>query len=189
MEESTEELEHALGTRWMVFERASKDFVGWVGAIPSSSGNEYDVGWRFRRDAWGNGFATEAARELIDRLFRHGAQRVFAQTMAVNSRSRAIMERLGLRLGRTFMLDVRTRCRAQNSARSSMSSSAPSGKLASAERTLGQLPMERVIIFGDALLGQGSAERPSGTTQFSGACPRGDDVCATGIMRRPRFGS
>lgn len=106
VDESAEELGQALGTRWMVFERASKDFVGWVGAIPSSSGNEYDVGWRFRRDAWGNGFATEAARELIDRLFGRGAQRVFAQTMAVNSRSRATMERLGLRLGLTFMLDV-----------------------------------------------------------------------------------
>lgn len=106
VEESAEELEHALGTRWMVFERASKDFVGWVGAIPSSTGEEFDVGWRFRREAWGRGFATEASRELIDRLFSCGAQRVFAQTMAVNSRSRATMERLGLRLGRTFMLDV-----------------------------------------------------------------------------------
>lgn len=107
VKESAEELEHADGTRWMVFERASKDFVGWVGAVPSPCGNEYDVGWRFRREAWGNGFATEAARELIDRLFGQGAQRVFAQTMAVNSRSRATMERLGLRHARTFMLDVK----------------------------------------------------------------------------------
>ena len=106
VEESAEELEHALGTRWMVFERGSKNFVGWVGAVPASSGNEYDVGWRFRRDAWGNGFATEAARELIERLFCGGAQRVFAQTMAVNSRSRATMERLGLRHVRTFTLDI-----------------------------------------------------------------------------------
>jgi RimJ/RimL family protein N-acetyltransferase len=104
VEETTDELEGSVGTRWLVFEREGMDFVGWVGAVPSPAGEEYDVAWRFQRDAWGRGFATEAAQELIDRLFANGAQRVFAQTMAVNTRSRAVMERLGLRLGRTFLL-------------------------------------------------------------------------------------
>ena len=104
--ESADELDHALGTRWVAFERASGAFVGWVGAVPSAAGEEYDVGWRFKRQAWGSGFATEAARELINRLFGHGAQRVFAQTMAINARSRATMARLGLRHARTFVLDI-----------------------------------------------------------------------------------
>ena len=101
MEEVVGELEQALGTRWLAFDRATGEFVGWVGAVPTSDG-EYDVGWRLRRAAWGRGLATEAARALIDRLFIGGATRVVAQTMAVNERSRAVMERLGLRYVRTF---------------------------------------------------------------------------------------
>lgn len=106
VEETADEFEGALGTRWLAFERDGKSFVGWVGAIPSRSGDEYDVGWRFKRDAWGRGFASEAACDVINQLFASGAQRVFAQTMAVNARSRALLERLGLRLGRMFVLDV-----------------------------------------------------------------------------------
>lgn len=75
-----------------------------MGAIPTGEG-EYDAGWRFRGAAWGRGLASEAARALIDRLFLDGAARVFAQTMAVNERSRRVMERLGLRFVRTFHVD------------------------------------------------------------------------------------
>ena len=103
-EETAEEVEHAVGTRWLAFERDGLEFVGWVGAVPASAG-EYDIGWRLKRSAWGRGFATEAAHALVDRLFAVGAQRVFAQTMAVNTRSRAVMERVGLRFARTFFLD------------------------------------------------------------------------------------
>lgn len=103
--EVEEELQQAVGTRWLAFDRATGEFAGWVGAIPTSE-SEYDVGWRFRRAAWGQGLATEAAGALIDRLFANGATRVFAQTMAVNGRSRAVMERLGLRFVRTFHVDL-----------------------------------------------------------------------------------
>lgn len=103
-EEVEAELRQALGSRWLVFDRGTGAFFGWVGAVLTSDG-EYDVGWRFRREVWGRGLATEAARALIDHLFRHGATRMFAQTMAVNERSRAVMERLGLRHVRTFHAD------------------------------------------------------------------------------------
>ncbi len=53
----------------------------------------------------GRGFATEGALALIDALFEAGATRVFAQTMAVNERSRRVMERCGLRYCRTFRLE------------------------------------------------------------------------------------
>ena len=103
--EIQEELEQAVGTRWLAFHTATGEFCGWVGAIPAGEG-EYDVGWRFRRVAWGQGLASEATRALIDHLFADGATRVFAQTMAVNERSRAVMERLELRFVRTFHVDV-----------------------------------------------------------------------------------
>lgn len=105
-DETALEIEAALGTRWLVFARDGGEFLGWVGAVPMRTGNESEVGWRFRRSAWGHGYAAEASRVLIDQLFVNGARRVFAQTMATNERSRAVMERLGLRYCRTFHLYV-----------------------------------------------------------------------------------
>ena len=42
---------------------------------------------------------------MIDEAFRRGATRVTAQTMAVNERSRSVMERCGMRHVRTFHVD------------------------------------------------------------------------------------
>lgn len=103
--ETAAELEASVGTRWLTFTRSDGRFLGWVGAVPTPEGDQFDVGWRFKRSAWGHGYATEAGGALITQLFAEGAQRVFAQTMAVNARSRAVMERLGLRHCRTFHLD------------------------------------------------------------------------------------
>jgi RimJ/RimL family protein N-acetyltransferase len=104
LDEVRSEVADALGCRWIAIERASDEAMGWVGAIPSEDGREYDVGWRLRREVWGRGLATEAAIALIDGLFKAGASRVFAQTMAVNERSRAVMRRCGLQYRRTFHL-------------------------------------------------------------------------------------
>lgn len=106
-EESATELRGALGTRWLVFARTGDEFLGWVGAVPVDEDDgegEFDIGWRFRRACWGQGYASEAATALVDQLFVHGARRVFAQTMAVNARSRAVMERIGLQYTRTLHL-------------------------------------------------------------------------------------
>lgn len=102
------EVDESLGTRWVASDRDGTR-LGWVGAVPivSTTGepSEFDIGWRFHRASWGQGYATEAGRALMDELFAAGAGRVFAQTMAVNERSRAVMERIGLRYARTFHLE------------------------------------------------------------------------------------
>jgi RimJ/RimL family protein N-acetyltransferase len=98
------EVESAIGRRWVAFQRSDEAFVGWIGAIPSNSDTDLSIGWRLLRSAWGHGFATEGASALVDRLFAQGAHRVFAQTMAVNERSRRVMERCGLRYRCTFHL-------------------------------------------------------------------------------------
>ncbi len=64
---------------------------------------EADLGYRVRRRWWRRGLATDGARELI----RHGFEdlrltRIFAQTMAVNSPSRATMASLGMTFVRSF---------------------------------------------------------------------------------------
>lgn len=57
-----------------------------------------EVGWRLARPAWGHGFATEAAREALRVAFDElGLQEVVSFTTVTNVRSRAVMERLGMR--------------------------------------------------------------------------------------------
>ena len=57
-----------------------------------------EVGWRLRRSAWGLGYATEAARECVRFAFEDlGRDEVVSFTVVGNLRSRAVMERLGMR--------------------------------------------------------------------------------------------
>ena len=65
-----------------------------------------ELGYRLRRSAWGHGYATEGARALVRRAFAGlGVQEVVATTMAVNTGSRRVLEKAGLRLARTVHLD------------------------------------------------------------------------------------
>lgn len=103
-DESAQELASSLGTRWLLFGRHDDEFLGWVAATAIDPAGEFDLGWRLCRSAWGRGIATEAAGSLIEHLFAAGATRLVAQTMAVNKRSRAVMDRLGFVYARTFHL-------------------------------------------------------------------------------------
>jgi RimJ/RimL family protein N-acetyltransferase len=90
---------------WAAIEKASGEFIGWFHLRPhdESTPDEPELGYRLRAASWGMGYATEGSRALIDRAFRElGAVRVSAETMAVNSASRRVMEKAGLRYVRTF---------------------------------------------------------------------------------------
>ncbi len=82
-------------------ERATGDFLGWFHLRAESHGAE--LGYRLRRAAWGRGYATEGSRALIRYGFAVlGAERIYAETMAVNTASRRVMEKAGLRFVRAF---------------------------------------------------------------------------------------
>ena len=57
-----------------------------------------EIGWRLPRARWGHGLASEGATALLTHAFETvGVERVWAETMAVNQRSRRVMARLGMR--------------------------------------------------------------------------------------------
>jgi RimJ/RimL family protein N-acetyltransferase len=59
---------------------------------------EFEVGWRFREDAWGRGYAKEAAIASLDAGFgQFGAEEIIALTVDGNSDSWGLMKRLGMR--------------------------------------------------------------------------------------------
>jgi len=96
--------------------RADGEFIGWFGLRPVrpdagamvhwQSGLDEtrtaELGYRLRRSAWGRGYATEGTRALVVRAFAElRLAELVATTMAVNVRSRRVMEKAGLRYART----------------------------------------------------------------------------------------
>jgi RimJ/RimL family protein N-acetyltransferase len=62
-----------------------------------------DLGYRLDRRYWRQGLASEASRALLRHAFDAvGLSRVIAQTMAVNTGSRGVMEAIGMRYVRTY---------------------------------------------------------------------------------------
>lgn len=93
---------------WAAVERSSGAFVGWFHLRPRAGSDPDDVelGYRLRRSAWGKGYATEGSRALIRKGFAElDAKRVWAETMTVNTASRRVMEKSGLKFVRTFHQD------------------------------------------------------------------------------------
>ena len=90
---------------WAVIEKETGEFLGWFHFRPRAGAatGEVELGYRLRTSAWGKGYATEGSRALIGKGFTElGVQRVTAEAMAVNTASRRVMEKAGLRLVRAF---------------------------------------------------------------------------------------
>jgi RimJ/RimL family protein N-acetyltransferase len=93
---------------WAAVEKATGDFIGWFHLRPRAdeAADEPELGYRLRRSAWGKGYATEGSRALIEKAFTDlGAERVWAETMVVNTASHRVMEKAGLKYVRTFHQD------------------------------------------------------------------------------------
>ena len=59
---------------------------------------EYEVGWTLHPDSVGRGYATEAARALLDDVFARGLPEVWCGAFVGNDASCRVAERLGLPL-------------------------------------------------------------------------------------------
>lgn len=54
-----------------------------------------EIGFVFRADCWGRGFAGESCKKLIELAFRSGVHRIYAECDPQNRNSWALLERLG----------------------------------------------------------------------------------------------
>ena len=85
-----------LGT-WRATHRGNGDFVGWFALkyIPGTC--EVEVGYRLRHAAWGKGYATEGARELVRHGFDDlGLHRIIGVTHPENVASQRVLLKVGL---------------------------------------------------------------------------------------------
>jgi RimJ/RimL family protein N-acetyltransferase len=89
-------------TFWIIERKADGEILGFCGlkkvnAPGATFPGEVEIGWRLREDAWGQGYAKEAAIGSLDLAFgRFDASHVVAVTAARNAPSQGLMKRLGM---------------------------------------------------------------------------------------------
>jgi RimJ/RimL family protein N-acetyltransferase len=86
---------------WALEVADTAEFIGFTGLNPMPSGvpgaGGMEVGWRLARQAWHQGYATEAATAAVDVGFNGaGLTELWSMTSVLNEPSQAVMRRLGM---------------------------------------------------------------------------------------------
>ena len=92
--------EHGFGM-WAVEIPGVAEFAGFIGmSIPRFAAHFtpcVEIGWRLAAEHWGRGYATEGARACLDYGFDVlGRSEIVSFTAVNNTRSRRVMEKLGM---------------------------------------------------------------------------------------------
>jgi len=94
---------------WQVSDKNTNKYLGWVLARPmefftdSPNFEDLELGWRFFKETWGKGYATEAASAIKDALVAQGNIN-FVSALAVeeNVASTQVMKKIGMSLVRKY---------------------------------------------------------------------------------------
>jgi ribosomal-protein-alanine N-acetyltransferase len=85
---------------WAVVQPAEQTVIGTVLLMPlpgrdNQPSGKVEIGWHFRPESWGHGYATEAARAVLQVGFATlGLPTIYAVTLPENERSIRVMQRL-----------------------------------------------------------------------------------------------
>jgi len=87
--------------QWAVIHKADHALIGFCGFVHRTA--EPEIGWRFAPTYWGQGLATEAARAVLKHgLMTRGFPRVTATVQSANAASIRVIEKLDMKLLRSF---------------------------------------------------------------------------------------
>lgn len=98
-------------TFWLLERKEDGELLGFCGLKRVNAGGtiltgQFEVGWRLRESAWGQGYAKEAAIASLDLAFgKFGAPNVVALTVEQNKDSQGLMKRLGMTRRAEFDFD------------------------------------------------------------------------------------
>ena len=86
---------------WAAERIEDRRLIGWIGLHRLGPefpfGPALEAGWRLGRDFWNRGYATEGARAALGYAFdTWGADKVYAFTARANTRSEAVMRKIGM---------------------------------------------------------------------------------------------
>ncbi len=93
---------------WKVITKQNNSFIGWILVRPweffgdKPEHDNLELGWRFARDSWGKGYATEAVVSIRDALMNRGhITRLMAIALEENKASIHVMEKIGMKYIKT----------------------------------------------------------------------------------------
>ena len=83
--------------RWAVIGKENGRFLGFCGLKYSADVDEYDIGFRFFREQWNKGYATEAAKACVDYAFNNiNLNMIVGRAMKANTASIKVLSKIGL---------------------------------------------------------------------------------------------
>lgn len=85
---------------------ADNEQLGWCGLKCNLENEEYDLGFRFFRSHWNQGYATETSRDVLE----YGSvvlnvKEIIARAMIDHVSSRRVFDRLGMQRQRVIPID------------------------------------------------------------------------------------
>lgn len=80
--------------RWGVFLKSTGAFIGWCGL--KDIGSEIDLGYRYIRKYWGNGYATEAAKAVLAYGIAQKLPNIVGRASIHNQASVKVLDKIGL---------------------------------------------------------------------------------------------
>ncbi|MBT2681696.1 GNAT family N-acetyltransferase [Bacillus sp. ISL-35] len=92
---------------YAVEEKRTKEFIGFIGFHRATFDADFtpciEIGWRLKKDAWGQGYATEGARACLEYGFNElGFSEVVSFTAEINKPSINVMRKIGMNPVKTF---------------------------------------------------------------------------------------
>lgn len=92
--------------RWSVFLKDTNEYIGWCGLKYTKEKDEYDIGFRFFKEHWNKGYATESALACIDLGFtKFKMNKIIGRAMSANIGSVKVLEKMGLKFEKNFDFD------------------------------------------------------------------------------------
>lgn len=78
------------------------EFIGFIGLAYQQYKTEFapgvDIGWRLKKAAWGNGYATEGAKRCLDYAFNDlKLKKIFSTCTINNTKSENVMRKIGMK--------------------------------------------------------------------------------------------
>ena len=83
--------------RWAVHLKDRNEFIGWCGLKFLADRNEIDLGYRFKKSAWGKGYATEAATHTLEfGLLKLNIEIIVGRAHVDNIGSVTVLQKIGM---------------------------------------------------------------------------------------------
>lgn len=83
--------------RWAVIRKEDGEFLGWCGLKYATDTDEHDIGFRFFKKYWNQGYAIEAAKACLDYGINDlEIKTIIGRAMKANTASIKVLEKIGM---------------------------------------------------------------------------------------------